>query len=117
MMNIIVKPLISEKMTRLTEEAASPVQTRIQRNKGIAAAPARNRYGFVVDKRANKIQIRAAVEQFYGVKVIDVNTMNYAGKRSSRYTKAGLIKGQRNAFKKAIVTLKAGEEIDFYSNI
>jgi len=116
-MNIIVKPLISEKMTRLTEAAAAPVQTRIQRNKGIAAAPARNRYGFVVDKRANKIQIKQAVEEFYNVKVIDVNTMNYAGKVKSRYTKAGFLTGRTNAFKKAIVTLKEGETIDFYSNI
>ena len=58
MMNVIVKPLISEKMTRLTEAAANPIQTRIQRKKGIAVAPAQNRYGFVVDKRANKIQIK-----------------------------------------------------------
>ena len=62
MMNVIVKPLISEKMTRLTEAAANPIQTRIQRKKGIAVAPAQNRYGFVVDKRANKIQIKNAVE-------------------------------------------------------
>ena len=65
MMNIIVKPLISEKMTRLSEAAANPIQTRIQRNKGIAAAPAQNRYGFVVDKRANKIQIKNAVEAIF----------------------------------------------------
>ena len=117
MMNIIVKPLISEKMTRLTEAAAAPVQTRIQRNKGIAAAPARNRYGFVVDKRANKIQIKQAVEQFYNVKVIDVNTMNYSGKVKSRYTKAGFITGKKPAYKKAIVTLAKDNTIDFYSNI
>lgn len=116
MMNIIVKPLISEKMTRLTEAAANPIQTRIQRHKGIAAA-AHNRYGFVVDKRANKIQIKAAVEQFYNVKVVDVNTMNYSGKVKSRYTKAGFLTGRTNAFKKAIVTLAEGDVIDFYANI
>ena len=117
MMNIIVKPLISEKMTRLTEVAANPVQTRIQRKKGIAAAPAHNRYGFVVDKRANKIQIKAAVEQFYNVKVVDVNTMNYSGKVKARYTKAGYLVGRTNAFKKAIVTLAEGDSIDFYASI
>lgn len=117
MMNIIVKPLISEKMTRLAEAAANPVQTRIQRNKGIAAAPAQNRYGFVVDKRANKIQIKNAVEEFYNVKVVDVNTMNYSGKLKSRYTKAGFLTGRTNAFKKAIVTLAEGDAIDFYANI
>lgn len=116
-MNIIIKPLISEKMTRLTEAAASPVQTRIQRKKGIEVAPARNRYGFVVDKRANKIQIKNAIEQFYGVKVIDVNTMNYSGKVKSRYTKAGFLTGKTNAFKKAIVTLAVGDSIDFYANV
>lgn len=117
MMNIIVKPLISEKMTRLTEVAANPVQTRIQRKKNIPVAPVHNRYGFVVDKRANKIEIKNAVEKFYEVKVIDVNTMNYSGKRKSRYTKAGFLTGRTNAFKKAIVTLAEGYSIDFYANI
>ena len=57
------------------------------------------------------------IEGLYNVTVVDVNTMRYAGKRSRRYTKAGLIKGQKNSFKKAVVTLKEGETIDFYSNI
>ena len=116
-MNILVKPLISEKMTRLTEAAANPKLTRIQRNKGIALPAAHNRYGFIVDKRANKIEIKKAVESFYNVKVLDVNTMNYSGKSKSRYTKAGFISGRTNAFKKAIVTLAEGDTIDFYSNI
>ena len=116
-MNILVKPLISEKMTRLTDAAASPKLTRIQRNKGIALPPAHNRYGFIVDKRANKIEIKKAVENFYNVKVVDVNTMNYSGKAKSRYTKAGFISGRTNAYKKAIVTLAEGDAIDFYSNI
>ena len=72
-MNIIVKPLISEKMTRLTEAAAAPQMTRIQRDKDKPAPKVLNRYGFVVDKRANKIEIKKAVEQFYGVKVLDVS--------------------------------------------
>ena len=49
--------------------------------------------------------------------VTDVNTMVYAGKVKQRYTKSGLLKGRTNAFKKAIVTLKEGDTIDFYSNI
>ncbi len=97
-MEIIVKPLISEKMTRTTEKFP-------------------NRCAFVVDKRANKIQIKKAVEALYDVKVVDVNTMNYSGKVKSRYTKAGFITGKKPAFKKAIVTLKEGNTIDFYSNI
>ena len=117
MMNIIVKPLISEKMTRLTEAAAAPKLNRIQRDKQKAAPVAHNRYGFVVDKRANKIEIKNAVEAFYNVKVINVNTMNYSGKVKARYTKAGYLVGRTNAFKKAIVTLAEGDSIDFYSNI
>lgn len=76
-----------------------------------------NRYGFIVDREANKIQIKAAVEQAYGVTVADVNTVNYNGKRKSRYTKAGLLSGRTNAFKKAIVTLAGDDKIDFYANI
>lgn len=97
-MAFIIKPVVTEKMTKITEKQP-------------------NRYGFIVSPEANKLQIKKEVEARYNVTVEDVNTLNYAGKRSSRYTKAGLIKGQKNAFKKAIVTLKAGEEIDFYSNI
>lgn len=97
-MAFIVKPLVTEKMTTITEKS-------------------QNRYGFVVRPEANKLQIKKEVEDLYKVTVISVNTINYAGKRSSRYTKAGLIRGQKNAFKKAIVTLKDGDKIDFYSNI
>ena len=97
-MAFIIKPLVTEKMTKITEKRP-------------------NRYGFIVKPEANKLQIKSEIEARYNVTVEDVNTLNYAGKRSARYTKAGLIKGQKNAFKKAIVTLKAGEEIDFYSNI
>ena len=97
-MAFIIKPLVTEKMTRITEKRP-------------------NRYGFVVRPEANKLQIKDEVESMYNVTVVDVNTMNYAGKRSSRYTKAGIIKGQRSSFKKAVVTLKEGDTIDFYSNI
>ncbi|MCK5775388.1 MAG: 50S ribosomal protein L23 [Bacteroidales bacterium] len=96
-MDIIIKPIITEKMTAQAEEM--------------------NRYGFIVDRGADKIQIRAAVESLYGVKVSSVNTMRYGGKTKSRYTKTGFVQGKTNAYKKAIITLKEGEVIDFYSNI
>ena len=76
-----------------------------------------NRYGFVVAKDANKLQIRQAVEELYDVKVADVNTMRYAGKRKQRYTKSGVSVGNTGSYKKAVVTLAEGEVIDFYSNI
>ncbi len=96
-MEIIFKPILTEKMTILGEKL--------------------NRYGFIVDNKANKIEIKKAVEELYGVTVADVNTMRYAGKKKARYTKAGLLVGKTNSFKKAIVTLKNGDKIDFYSNI
>ncbi|MBM3434709.1 MAG: 50S ribosomal protein L23 [Bacteroidetes bacterium] len=96
-MKIIIKPVITEKMTGLSEKL--------------------NRYGFVVKKDANKIQIKKAVEELYGVEVESVNTVNYSGKKKSRFTKAGVIAGRTSAYKKAIVTLAKGETIDFYSNI
>jgi len=96
-MNILIKPVLTEKMT-------------VQGDK-------LNRYGFIVDPRANKIQIKNAVETMYNVVVTDVNTCNYMGKEKSRWTKAGLLEGRSNNFKKAIVTLKSGDTIDFYSNI
>ena len=79
--------------------------------------PAKAKYGFIVRPDANKLQIKEEVERLYNVTVVDVNTMLFAGKRPQRYTKAGMIKGQKSSFKKAIVTLKEGETIDFYSNI
>lgn len=96
-MSIIIKPLVTEKMTSITEK--------------------QNKFGFVVRPNTNKIEIKKEIEARYNVTVTDVNTMVYAGKNKSRYTKAGLIKGRTNAFKKAIVTLKEGDTIDFYSNI
>lgn len=97
-MSFVIKPLVTEKMTNITEKKP-------------------NRFGFVVRPEANKLQIKSEIESLYHVTVEDVNTLVYAGKRSSRYTKAGLVRGQKNAFKKAIVTLKEGDTIDFYSNI
>jgi large subunit ribosomal protein L23 len=96
-MGIIIKPIVTEKMTQLGEKL--------------------NRYGFRVDKGANKIEIKKAVEALYNVTVLEVNTMIAAPKKKSRFTKSGVINGQTSAYKKAIVTLKEGEVIDFYSNI
>ncbi len=96
-MAYIIKPLVTEKMTGITEK--------------------QNKFGFIVRPDANKLQIKSEVEALYNVNVVAVNTMKYAGKNKARYTKAGLLRGRTNAFKKAIVTLKEGETIDFYSNI
>lgn len=96
-MAYIIKPLVSEKANGVTEKL--------------------NQFSFVVRPEANKLQIKAEVEALYNVSVVSVNTIKYAGKSKSRYTRAGLVRGRSNAFKKAIVTLKEGETIDFYSNI
>ena len=96
-MGIIVKPLVTEKMPAITEKL--------------------NRFGFIVRPEANKLEIKKEVEALYNVTVVEVNTMRYAGKNKSRYTRSGIINGRTNAFKKAIVTLKEGDTIDFYSNI
>jgi large subunit ribosomal protein L23 len=114
-MGFIIKPIVTEKMTKLTDKSSEDKVVKVKgEKKTIAAQP---KYGFIVKPEANKIQIKNEVENLYHVTVLDVNTIRYAGKRQSRYTKAGLVKGQRNAFKKAIVTLKNGDAIDFYSNI
>ncbi len=76
-----------------------------------------NRYGFIVDRSANKVQIKAEVEQMYNVTVASVNTVNYNGKKKARFTKAGLLRGRANHFKKAYVTLAGEDKIDFYANI
>jgi large subunit ribosomal protein L23 len=96
-MDILIKPLVTEKMTNQAERY--------------------NRYGFVVDRRATKPQIKKAVESLYDVSVETVNTMVYGGKVKSRFTKAGIISGKTASFKKAVVTLAEGESIDFYGNI
>ncbi|MCT4602869.1 MAG: 50S ribosomal protein L23 [Marinifilum sp.] len=96
-MDILIKPIVTEKMTEQSEKF--------------------NRFGFVVNRRATKIEIKAAVESMYNVKVASVNTMNYQGKKKSRFTKAGAIEGRTASWKKAIVTLVEGDNIDFYSNI
>jgi large subunit ribosomal protein L23 len=96
-MDILIKPLVTEKMNEQSERF--------------------NRYGFVVVKSATKPQIKKAIEGMYNVTVDSVNTMVYGGKVKSRYTKSGVISGKTTAYKKAIVTLAEGDNIDFYSNI
>jgi len=96
-MDIILKPVITEKMTGTSEKL--------------------NQYGFIVHREANKIQIKEAVETLYGVNVLAVNTMRYSGKNRSRITKGGVISGRSASFNKAIITVAEGESIDFYSNI
>jgi large subunit ribosomal protein L23 len=76
-----------------------------------------NRYGFVVVKSATKEEIKEAVEELYNVDVVSVNTILYAGKKKTRGTRGGFIQGRTTAFKKAIVTLKTDQNIDFYSNV
>jgi len=96
-MEILIKPLVTEKMTAQSEKL--------------------NRFGFIVHRQANRIQIKNAVQQLYGVDVNAVNTMVYGPKTKYRYTKSGVQKGKKSAFKKAIITLAEGQTIDFYSNI
>jgi large subunit ribosomal protein L23 len=97
MSNILKRPVVTEKMTAQSEKLG--------------------RYGFIVDGEANKLQIKSAVEKMYSVTVESVRTMRYGGKRKSRFTKSGAITGRKNNFKKAIVQLKKGESIDFYTSI
>jgi large subunit ribosomal protein L23 len=96
-MEILIKPIITEKMTAQGEKL--------------------NRFAFVVDKRANKLEIKGAIEKAYGVKVDSVNTQQYVGKVKTRNTTRGVAVGRVNRNKKAIVTLKDGETIDFYASI
>ena len=96
-MGILVKPIITEKITSQSEKF--------------------NRYGFIVSKEANKLEIKAAIEKMYGVKVDSVNTQQYIGKVKTRNTTRGMAIGRVNRSKKAIVTLKKGEVIDFYASI
>ncbi len=74
-----------------------------------------NRYTFVVDKRSNKLEIKEAVEEFYNVKVVDVNTIVVPAKSKSRFTKAGFIAGRKPSYKKAVVTLAEGDNIDLFA--
>ena len=114
-MAFIIKPLVTEKMTKITDKSSEDRTYKVKGQERTKKAQAK--YGFIVRPDANKLEIKKEVEDLYNVTVEKVNTMRYAGKRSSRYTKSGLISGQKASFKKAIVTLKEGDTIDFYSNI
>ena len=95
-MSILKRPLVTEKISALNEKG---------------------KYGFIVDVAANKLEIKQAVEKMYGVTVEKVNTISVMGKHKVRYTKAGVLAGRKPNYKKAIVKLKQGEVIDFYSNV
>ncbi len=94
--NILVKPIISEKSEKLTSKL--------------------NRYTFVVDKKANKLEIKKAVENMFGTTVVDVNTTIAPAKLKTRNTKTGIVRGRVSAYKKAYVTLAEGEELDIYGS-
>ena len=94
---VLIKPVLSEKVNRLTEK--------------------HNRYTFIVNRKANKLEIKKAVEEFYGIQVEDVNTLVMPSKAKSRNTKSGIVSGRKPAKKKAIVTVAEGETIDLYGNI
>jgi len=94
---VLIKPILTEKANAQQEKLS--------------------RYAFKVDRRANKLEIKKAVETFYGVSVVDVNTAVVPGKNKTRYTKAGFIQGMKGAYKKALVTVASGESIDLYANI
>jgi len=96
-MNIIIKPVITEKMTAHTDKFG--------------------RYGFYVSRTANKIDVKNAIEKMYSVTVTEVRTMNTPGKVKRRMTRSGVLAGRVGKYKKAVVALKKGEVIDFYSNI
>ena len=95
--DVLIKPIVTEKSNKLSDKSRT--------------------YAFKVSRKANKIEIKKAVQEFYGVNVIDVNTVVVPGKHKSRFTKAGFISGVKPAFKKAYVTVAEGESIDLYANI
>jgi len=95
--DVLIKPVLSEKANAQQEKL--------------------HRYAFRVAKRANKLEIKKAVESFYGVTVVNVNTATAPGKNKTRFTKAGYIKGRKSSYKKAFVTLADGDTIDLYSSI
>jgi len=96
-MSIIIKPIITEKATSDSE--------------------LNNRYTFLVDTKANKVEIKKAIESSYGVNVDKVRTMNYGPERKTKHTKTGIQNAKTNALKKAIVQVADGDVIDFYSNL
>ncbi len=95
--DVLIKPILSEKANKQSEKM--------------------NRYTFIVDRKANKLEIKKAIEQFYGVQVEDVNTLVMPSKQKAKYTKAGFIVGRKPAKKKALVTVAEGETIDLYGTV
>ena len=95
--DVLIKPVLSEKVNKQTEKF--------------------NRYTFIVDRKANKLEIKKAVEDFYGIQVEGINTLVMPSKAKSRNTKAGVVSGRKSAKKKAIVTIAKGESIDLYGNV
>lgn len=93
--DVLIKPILTEKANGQMEK--------------------NSRYSFVVDKRANKLEVKTAVESFYNVKVVDVNTAVVPGKQKNRMTKSGLIQGVKPSYKKATVTVAEGDTIDLFS--
>ncbi|HMU98100.1 MAG TPA: 50S ribosomal protein L23 [Chitinophagales bacterium] len=96
-MGILKKPLITEKSQKLQDSS--------------------KKYTFIVDKKANKVAIKRAIEEMYGVNVAEVNTNTMPSKPKSKYTKSNIISGRRGSYKKAVISLSAGEEIDFYTDL
>lgn len=95
--DVLIKPLMTEKVTALSDDL--------------------NKFGFIVNRKANKIEIKNAIKEMYGVDAVDVNTMIIPGKAKVKYTKTGVAKGSTPAFKKAMVTLAEGDTIDFFNNL
>ena len=98
---------------KLTEILIKPILTE----KANAQQDKLSRYAFKVNRRANKLEIKTAVEQFYGVNVVDVNTLVVPGKSKTRSTKSGIISGVKSGYKKALVTVAEGESNDLYASI
>ena len=94
---VLIKPILSEKVNKQTEK--------------------QNRYAFVVDRKANKLEIKKAVEEFYSISVVNVNTLVMPGKTKARNTKSGVVVGRKSAKKKAIITVAEGESIDLYGTV
>ena len=95
-MGTLIKPLVNEKVSAMNEQG---------------------KYGFVVLKKSNKVQIKNEVEKTYGVTVESVNTMIHPGHPKKRFTKSKVVEGRMKAYKKAIVKVAEGDIIDFYNAI
>jgi large subunit ribosomal protein L23 len=98
---------------KVTEILIKPILTE----KANAQQESLRRYAFKVNRRANKLEIKTAIEQFYGVNVLEVNTLVVPGKQKTRSTKSGIISGVKSGYKKALVTVAEGETIDLYASL